>query len=175
MLILLIYISETTPTNFMRQAICYVLLFVILLVNSCSEKDPAFDPQLVGTWEIVSFSDTHNLNTVTAYTFNSDGSYSWIWAFRQPGERTNFGYQLIWNGTFRSNQDQISFRVEEILSAPVDISTSFFVPKDELVLRDYTPGAINNRRFMLSADRSTLTLLADDEMASDEIYTKAKR
>ncbi|GHB48107.1 hypothetical protein GCM10008106_31250 [Mongoliitalea lutea] len=155
------------------KLILTLLGFVFLV--ACAEKEPAFNPQLVGTWEIVHFNEPLNTNSITAYTFNGDGTYSWAWAFRNPGERTNFGYQLIWNGTFRTTQDQISFRVEEMLDAPIGIPSSFFVPREEMVQRNYTPGAITNRRFMLSADRSTLTILADDEMASDEVYTRAKR
>lgn len=133
---------------------------ILILFSACQEKEEIFSPNLIGTWEKANIDITNGLEGVLSYTFKTDGTYSWQISYREPNASENIGYLLIWNGNFRSTEDQLILMPQETFYTTEAAGSPPFSKKEDLEKHEFHPGQVDQYQFNISADGSEFLLFA---------------
>jgi hypothetical protein len=158
----------------MKKSCLFLISCQFILLISCQEKEDPFTADIIGTWEIANYDESLGLTVVATYIFEADGTYSYKWTYREQEGNENIGYQLIWKGNFRTSGERLTLMPQQTFYPPVGVNRPPFVPKDQMVQQEFTPGQRDNKRFSISKESEELKIFADTEISEDEIYSKVK-
>lgn len=105
----------------MRIYPALILLSFILIISSCKNDDldeQVIPPALLGLWEATYYNDYLDMDYVTAYTFNQNGTYVYSSILREKGEDQDLGYNFRISGNFRVEGNNIFLEMTERLYKP---------------------------------------------------------
>ncbi|TVP43263.1 MAG: hypothetical protein EA341_18325 [Mongoliibacter sp.] len=146
--------------------------FCPLFFTSCQEKEDLVPEKLIGVWEYATLDSNSQYESVVRYVIKPNGSFSFEWPYREPGSNMDLGYQLIWEGNFKVNDNQVTFTLRNTYN-PSEFNQPPFGPKEEMN-KTSIPSSQQTYRFALSEDGNELTLFDDDPMASDQVYIRVQ-
>ncbi|MGY6742811.1 MAG: hypothetical protein ACXIUQ_08760 [Cecembia sp.] len=135
-----------------------LLAIVMMLAFSCSEKEEMLNSRIFGTWEAAYFAEDLGFESVNRYIFLPDGTYFYEWGYRVLGETDMTGYHNIWNGNYLTAGDHLTLQTLRVFAPPSHVTRPPFVPKDQMKEKPVSPAETNKFQYMLSPDRSTLTI-----------------
>lgn len=124
------------------------LLSLSLILSSCQSDDldeQMIPPALLGLWEVNYYNDYFDLDFVTAYTFNQNGTYVHSSTLREKDRTQDLGYNFRSTGNYRVEGNKIFLDLKEHLHKPFGAEKMFF-QQDELdrahVAEGQSPAAV---------------------------------
>ena len=118
----------------MKRFPAFFFLGLILTISSCQNEDMdelMIPPALIGLWEVNFYNDYIELDYVTSYLFNSNGTYVHSSTLREKDGSQDLGYNFRSTGNYRVEGNKIIFELIEHLHKPHGASKMFY-SKDEL-------------------------------------------
>jgi|SRR5690554_1195572 len=102
----------------MKRSFFFPLFFLLLMAVSCQNDEDTIPTVILGTWEMVDYNDHLELDAVTAYQFNDDGTFTHSSTLRERGSDVDLGYSFLQTGTFRTHKGVIMVTLDETLLQP---------------------------------------------------------
>ena len=113
----------------MKRFPAFFFLGLILMISSCQNEDMdelMIPPALIGLWEVNFYNDYIELDYVTSYLFNSNGTYVHSSTLREKGGSQDLGYNFRSSGTYRVEGNKIFLNLTEHLHKPYGADKMFY-------------------------------------------------
>lgn len=107
------------------------LLLILLVASACKNEDDILPSPLLGTWQMVGVDNYLELDYVTIYVFQGDGTYSYSSTLREQGSVVDLGYNFHESGTFILENKTIVFTRKAFLHRSY-FAEKVYYAKDEL-------------------------------------------